>query len=94
MADTPDERAIKKIVEKAKKAATDTHRHASQLELELVQFKSGDKSIEFNVDLTAETVWANQQDIANLFDRDRRTIGDHIKNIFKDSELEESSVCR
>ena len=94
MADTPDERAIKKIVEKAKKAATDTHRHASQLELELVQFKSGDKSIEFNVDLTAETVWATQQDIANLFDRDRRTIGDHIKNIFKDNELEESSVCR
>ena len=94
MADTPDERAIKKIVEKAKKAATDTHRRASQLELELVQFKSGDKSIEFNVDLTAETVWATQQDIANLFDRDRRTIGDH-KNIFKDNEFRtKSSVCR
>jgi hypothetical protein len=94
MSDADEPIDVKKIMEAAKKTAAKTHKHASQLELELVQFKTGDKSIEFNVDLTSETVWATQADIADLFERDRRTIGEHIKNIFKDKELDETSVCR
>lgn len=84
---------VKKIVEAARKAAAKAHKHASQLELELVQFKTGDKSIEFNVDVTSETVWATQADIADLFAVDRTSITKHIKNIFDDKELDEKSVC-
>ena len=31
--------------------------------------------------------------MAELFDKDRRTITRHIQNIYKDNELEEKSVC-
>lgn len=96
MADTPEGQKVidlKKIMEGARKAAAKTHKHASQLELELVQFKTGDKSIEFNIDMTSETVWATQADIADLFDVDRSSITTHIKNIFEDKELEEKLVC-
>ncbi len=50
MAENPNEREVKKIVEKTKRVITNAHRNASQLELELVRFKSGDKTIEFNID--------------------------------------------
>ena len=32
--------------------------------------------------------------MAELFDKDRKTITEHIQNIFKESELEKNSVCR
>lgn len=41
-----------------------------------------------------ETVWLNQDQIAELFDKGRSTIAEHILNIFKDGELEEEVVCR
>ena len=31
--------------------------------------------------------------MAELFDKDRRTITRHIQNIYRDGELEENSVC-
>jgi hypothetical protein len=35
-----------------------------------------------------------QKLIANLFDKGRSTITEHLKNIFIEGELEESAVCR
>ena len=40
-----------------------------------------------------ETVWLTQLQMANLFKKDRKTITRHIQNVYKDGELEESSVC-
>ena len=40
-----------------------------------------------------ETVWLTRQQMADLFQRDRTVIGRHINNIFKEGELDESSVC-
>ena len=40
-----------------------------------------------------ETVWLKVEEMAKLFDRDRSVIQRHIKNIFKENELEESSTC-
>lgn len=78
---------------RANKSTEDTRKLANQLELELVHFKTGDKSIEFNIDLGGETVWANQADIADLFEIDRTVVSRHIKNIFEDNELDGSSTC-
>jgi len=39
-----------------------------------------------------ETVWLNRNHLALLFDRDVKTIGKHVNNIFKEGELQESSV--
>ena len=40
-----------------------------------------------------ETVWLKGEEMAKLFDRDRSVIQRHIRNIFKENELKESSTC-
>lgn len=41
-----------------------------------------------------DTIWLTQKLMAELFDVDRRTIGEHLQNIFKNNELAEDSVSR
>jgi len=41
-----------------------------------------------------ENVWLRSEAMAMLFNKDRRTIQDHLRNIFADGELDENSVCR
>ena len=41
-----------------------------------------------------ENVWLQSEAMAELFQKDRRTIQEHLKNIFADGELDENSVCR
>ena len=41
-----------------------------------------------------ENVWLRAEAIAELFQKDRRTIQEHLKNIFSTAELDENSVCR
>ena len=52
-----------------------------------------DNSISLEVRVEHETVWLTQQQIADLFERDRTVIGKHIRNVFKEGELDESLVC-
>ncbi len=40
-----------------------------------------------------ETIWLSQKLMAQLFDVERSVITKHLQNIFKDMELEKSSVC-
>jgi len=46
------------------------------------------------VRLEGETVWLTQKQMAELFDKNVRTVNEHIKNIFREGELEEDSVIR
>lgn len=41
-----------------------------------------------------ETVWLTQKLIAELFDKGRSTITEHLNNIFAEGELDADSVCR
>ena len=50
--------------------------------------------ISLEVSLENETVWLSQKQIAELFDKDVRTINDHIKAIYKEEELVENSTIR
>ena len=50
-----------------------------------------DNSIRLEVRVEGETVWLNRQQMAQLFDRDVKTIGKHIHNALKE-ELKELSV--
>lgn len=61
---------------------------------EIVIFRPSQKESEFQVilDPGKETIWASEQEIADLFDRDRTVIGKHIRNSFKEGELEKDSV--
>ena len=47
---------------------------------ELVLFESQDKSISLNVPLKNDSVWLNRNQMAELFDRDVKTIGKHVNN--------------
>ena len=44
----------------------------------------------FDVDIDAETLWATQAQMAEVFGVDRTVIGRHIRNIYKDGELIEN----
>ena len=50
-------------------------------------------AIEFQGDKNNETIWANQKQIAEVFGIDRTVVSKHIKNIFKDNELDKNVVC-
>lgn len=56
-------------------------------------YKGAEGEVIFNVDANAETLWATQEQMANLFQVDRTVIGRHLRNIFKSEELDEKVVC-
>jgi prophage maintenance system killer protein len=59
---------------------------------EIEIYKSLDKGDELSVRLDNDTVWLNREQLAALFDRDVKTIGKHIGNVFKEGELTKNSV--
>ena len=59
---------------------------------EIVLYKNTDGTIKIDVQLLDDTVWLNRNQMAMLFDRDVKTIGKHINNIFNEGELVENSV--
>src|SRR5690606_7521184 len=63
---------------------------------EVVVFKPKGGQTEFQVVLDGEhdTVWATEQQIMDLFGKARRTIGEHIKNIYEEGELDQGSTWR
>ena len=54
--------------------------------------QSGENSIDVMV--VDENVWLTKDMIATLYEKGRSTIAEHLKNIFSDGELDESSTCR
>ncbi len=63
---------------------------------ELIIFKPTNGKSEFQVVLDADndTVWVTEEQIMELFNKARRTIGEHIKNIYKEGELDQISTWR
>lgn len=60
----------------------------------IILYQSPDGNTSLDVHLDHETVWLTQKQMAELFEKTVPTINEHIKNIFKDGELDESSVIR
>ena len=60
----------------------------------LVIFKPSNGVIEYQVilDEDADTLWATELQIAEIFGRDRTVINRHINNSFKEGELDETST--
>ncbi len=61
---------------------------------EILIYQSQDGTVKVDVHLEDETVWLSQSQICVLFAKSKATISEHIKNIFKEGELEEDSVVR
>lgn len=60
----------------------------------IVFYKAADGSILLGVNLEEETVWLSQTQMGKLFDRGLPAINEHIKNIYKEEELEENPTIR
>ncbi|MEI3356648.1 MAG: hypothetical protein V8R81_06505 [Clostridia bacterium] len=57
---------------------------------EIIFFEN--QRVKLEVNLKDETVWLNRQQLADLFDRDIKTIGKHINNALKEELEDENSV--
>jgi prophage maintenance system killer protein len=57
-------------------------------------FTSRDGLATLEVAFDEETVWLNQAQMCDLFDKNKRTVSEHIRNIFREGELDEDSVVR
>jgi prophage maintenance system killer protein len=49
--------------------------------------------VRVDVRLEAETVWLTQQQMAELFGRERSVVTKHVRNVFREGELDPKSVC-
>ncbi len=53
-----------------------------------------DGNVELKATLENETVWLNQKQMAELFGKSKKTVSEHIGNIFKEKELEKDLLVR
>ncbi len=60
----------------------------------IVIYTSPDNQTEVTVKMEHDTVWLTQAQMAELFDKGRTTITEHIGHIFAEWELIENEVCR
>ena len=58
---------------------------------DILIYKAEDGSAVTEVRLAGETVWLRQEQMAQLFGRERSVITRHVGNVFKDGELDEES---
>ena len=57
-------------------------------------YQSSDGNVQLEVTLEQETVWLSQRQLSALFDKDIRTINEHIHNVFAEQELAIESTVR
>lgn len=60
---------------------------------DIILFETEDKEIKLSVPVENETVWLNRSQLAELFERDVKTIGKHISNALKE-ELDDAVVAK
>ena len=58
---------------------------------EIIIYRPNEAAERIEVRLENETVWLNQEQISILFQRDQSVISRHIRNVFREKELDEKS---
>ena len=58
---------------------------------QIVIYKPSKNEIEIRVHFKDETIWLRQNEIADLFGKDRSIITKHVNNIFRDKEIDKKS---
>lgn len=61
---------------------------------QVLLYQAKDGSLQTEVPLQEDTVWLNQKQMAELFNKDIRTINEHIQNIYIEKELTSDSTIR
>ena len=60
--------------------------------MDVILYNAEDGKVQLEVQLEKDTVWLTQDQMADLFGRERSVITKHLRNVFKEGELEEASV--
>ena len=60
---------------------------------DIILFETNDNSVVIPVRMTGDTVWLNRNQMAELFERDVKTIGKHINNALRE-EVDSSTVAK
>jgi hypothetical protein len=61
---------------------------------DLILYTTEDGTTRLDLRVEGETVWMSQSQMADLFQKSKKTISEHLGNIFSEGELQESSVVR
>ena len=61
---------------------------------DIIIYQTDDGLTKIDVKLDDETVWLNQQQLAELYQSSRTNVVEHIKHIYDEGELSEDSTCR
>lgn len=61
---------------------------------EIIFYQTEDGETKLEVRLEGETVWLTQQQLATLLQTTKQNIGQHLRNIFDEGELDESAVVK
>ena len=64
------------------------------MESQFLIYQNQEGDVKIDVRFQDETIWLSQAEMSVLFSKDKRTISEHISNIFKEGELDENSVIR
>lgn len=59
---------------------------------EIILYQTKELASRIEVRVEDETVWLNRNQIASLFNRDVKTIGKHINNVFTEAELDKDAT--
>lgn len=59
---------------------------------QIVIYSTNDGLSYVEVYIQDETVWLNRKQLSDLFDRDIKTIGKHLSNVFKEGELDKNTT--
>ena len=66
---------------------------ASHPDCDVVVYETPGGEVRVDVRLDQETVWLTQQQMAELFGRDRSVVTRHIRNVFREGELAPGATC-
>ena len=61
---------------------------------QIIIYNTEDGETKVEVKVENETVWLSQKQMAELFDKDVRTVNEHINNVFSEGELAKNSTIR
>lgn len=58
---------------------------------EIILYQPGGLTEKIEVRIDGDTVWLNQEQLVHLFNRDQSVISRHIRNVYKEGELDKKS---
>ena len=61
---------------------------------EILLYQTEDGGTRIDVRLQDETLWLTQMQMAKLFEKDKRTISEHISNVYEEGELIQKATVR